>query len=66
MKLEEFLGKKIIITQIKSGSKLNDRQKGSLFGLGIGKIGKSSSLICNPSNLGMIKKISHVVKILFV
>jgi ribosomal protein L30/L7E len=63
MQFDNFLNKKIIITQIKGGSKLNDRQKGNLIGLGLRGIGSSVNISCNQANLGMIKKVSHILKI---
>ena len=63
MQIKDFLNKKIIITQIKGGSKLNDRQRGNLIGLGLRGIGSSSNLNCDQSIFGMIKKIEHIVKI---
>lgn len=65
-KMENFLNKKIFITQIKSGLKLNDRQKGNLIGLGLRGIGTSSILDCSQSILGMLKKVSHIIKISLV
>lgn len=58
-----FLNKKITITQIKGGSKLNDRQKGNLIGLGLRGIGSSTNVTCDNSIFGMIKKVEHIVKI---
>jgi ribosomal protein L30 len=63
MQIKDFLNKQITITQVKGGSKLNDRQKGSLIGLGLRGIGSSSSLKCDQSILGMLKKIEHIIKI---
>ena len=63
IKLDNFLNKKIIVTQVKGGSKLNDRQKGNLVGLGLRGIGSSVILDCSQPVLGMIRKIAHVVKI---
>ena len=63
MKLENFLNKKITVTQVKCGSKLNDRQKGNLIGLGLRGIGSSSELKATQAILGMIKKVGHIVKI---
>ncbi len=63
MQIKDFLNKQVVITQVKGGSKLNDRQKGNLIGLGLRGIGSSSSLKCDQSVLGMIKKIEHIVKI---
>lgn len=63
MKIENYLNKKIKITQVKGGSKLNARQKGSLVGLGLRGIGSSSEVKADNSILGMIRKIYHVIKI---
>jgi len=63
MKIENYLNKKIKITQVKGGSKLNARQKGSLVGLGIRGIGSSSEVKADNSILGMVRKIYHVIKI---
>ncbi len=62
MKLENFLNKKVTVTQIKSGLKFNDKQKGSLIGLGLRGIGSSSELTATQAIIGMIKKVSHAVK----
>ena len=63
MKFDNFLNKKILVQQVKGGSKLNDRQKGSLIGLGLRGIGSSSELNCSQAVLGMIKKVGHVIKV---
>jgi ribosomal protein L30/L7E len=63
MKMENYLNKKITITQIKGGSKLNDRQKGSLVGLGLRGIGTFFEIKVDNSVLGMIKKVQHIIKI---
>jgi ribosomal protein L30/L7E len=56
MNLENFLNKKIIVKQIKGGSKLNDRQKSTIIGLGLRGIGSKSELVATHSIIGMIKK----------
>ncbi len=61
--MENYLNKKIKITQIKGGSKLNARQKGSLVGLGLRGIGTFFEIKVDNSVLGMIKKVQHVIKI---
>lgn len=61
--LNLLLHKKILVTQIKSEAKLNDRQKGSLVGLGLRGIGSSYELTCSDCVLGMIKKVNHLIKI---
>ncbi len=63
MNLDNFLNKKIIVTQVKGGSKLNDRQKGNIIGLGLRGIGTSSTLNGSAAVLGMVNKVSHIVKI---
>lgn len=63
MKLDSFLNKEIVIEQIKGGSKLTQKQKGSLIGLGLRGIGSSSKFKCTESILGMIRKVSHIIKI---
>ncbi len=61
--MENYLNKKIKITQIKGGSKLNARQKGSLVGLGLRGIGTFFEIKVDNSVLGLIKKVQHVIKI---
>lgn len=61
--LNEFLNKKVIISQIRSESKLTARQKGSVIGLGLRGIGSSSTLNCTNSTIGMVKKVYHIIKI---
>lgn len=63
MQLDNFLNKEIVVKQVKGGSKLNDRQKGSLVGLGLRGIGSKSSVSCSPAVLGMVKKVQHVIKV---
>ena len=63
MSLSDFLNKKIIVTQIKSESKLTDRQAGNLIGLGLRGVNTTSNLTCTESTLGMIKKVNHLVKV---
>ncbi len=63
MQFENFLNKKVLVKQVKSGTKLNDRQKGSLIGLGLRGIGSSSELNCTQPVLGMIKKVGHVITV---
>ena len=63
MSIISFVNKQIIVTQIKSESKLNKRQVGSLIGLGLRGINTSSQLLCSESILGMIRKVNHIVKV---
>ncbi len=61
--LSEFLNKKIVVTQTKSGSKMNARQYGNLVGLGLRGVNTKAEIVCSESVLGMIKKVNHVVKV---
>ena len=61
--MKEYLNKKVEITQTKSGSKLNDKHKGSLIGLGLRGIGSKTNAVIDSCKLGMIKKIHHIIKI---
>lgn len=63
MQFDNFLNKKVIVTQVKGGSKLNDRQKGNLIGLGLRGIGSSANLNCTQATIGMIRKVGHIVKV---
>jgi len=63
MELKNLLNKKITVTQVKGGSKLSLRQKGNLVGLGLRGIGSSSKLVATNPVIGMIKKVSHLLKV---
>ncbi len=58
-----FLNKKIKVTQVKSETKLNERQKGNVIGLGLRGVNTTSVLDCTSSTIGMIKKVNHIVKV---
>ena len=55
--------KKIKITQIKSSIGYRKRAKGTLIALGLKKINQSVLKDANESILGMVRTISHLVKI---
>lgn len=61
--LNNFLNKKIRVTQVKSEAKLNARQKGNVIGLGLRGVNTTSSLDCTSSTIGMIKRVNHIVKV---
>lgn len=63
IKTNDIVDKKVTLIQIKSGNKMNQKQKGSLIGLGLRGIGSSSNLVFSNSIIGMYKKVQHVVKI---
>ena len=53
----------IMINQIKSHIGCNKKQKGTLKALGLGKIGASVVKENSKVTLGMISKVSHLIKI---
>jgi len=61
--MENISGKKIIITQIRSKSKLTRNQKANLVGLGLKKIGSQVSFICSEEKVGMMNKVLHLINI---
>lgn len=63
MLLNNLLNKKVLITQIKSEAKLVKRQQATLIGLGLRGINSTSELLVSPDVLGMVKKVSHLLKI---
>jgi large subunit ribosomal protein L30 len=54
---------KIRITQVKSKNGKPERQKRTLEALGIKKLNHSVEHEATPQILGMVKKISHLVRI---
>ena len=55
--------KKITITQVKSGIDRSDRQKLTLKALGLNKLNASKEVEATPQILGMVKKVTHLVKV---
>ena len=55
--------KKIKITQIKSGIDRSERQKQTLIALGLKKMNASKEVEATPQILGMVNKVSHLVKV---
>jgi large subunit ribosomal protein L30 len=54
---------KVKVTQLKSGIDRPKDQKATLHALGLGRINKSRTFEANPALIGMIKKVSHLVKV---
>ncbi|HNW54770.1 MAG TPA: 50S ribosomal protein L30 [Bacteroidales bacterium] len=54
---------KIRITQVKSRNGKPERQKRTLDALGIHKMHQSVELEATPQILGMVNKISHLLKV---
>jgi large subunit ribosomal protein L30 len=55
--------KKIKITQVKSGIDRSERQKQTLIALGLKKMHASKEVEATPQILGMVNKVSHLVKV---
>lgn len=55
--------KKLRITQVKSVINRPVRQKRTIEALGIKKLNQSNELDATPQVLGMISKVSHLVKV---
>jgi large subunit ribosomal protein L30 len=55
--------KKVKITQVKSGIDRSERQKKTLVALGLKKLNATKEVEATPQILGMIQKVSHLVKV---
>jgi large subunit ribosomal protein L30 len=56
-------GKTITVTQTGSPVGRQANQRSTLVGLGLNKIGRTKTLEDTPSVRGMIRKVSHLVKV---
>lgn len=54
---------KVILRQTRSATGHPERQRGTLRGLGLGRIGKTAEHTLTPSVLGMVRAISHLIEI---
>lgn len=54
---------KIKITQVKSGIDRPERQKLTLQALGLNKLNATKEVEATPQILGMVKKVSHLIKV---
>ncbi|MFY8129186.1 MAG: 50S ribosomal protein L30 [Chitinophagaceae bacterium] len=54
---------KIKITQVKSGIDRSERQKQTLVALGLNKLHATKEVEATPQILGMVNKVSHLVKV---
>lgn len=55
--------KKIKVTQVKSAIDRPERQKRTLEALGLKKMNASKEVEATPQILGMVNKVSHLVKV---
>ncbi|MES2677001.1 MAG: uL30 family ribosomal protein [Pseudomonadota bacterium] len=63
MLFENFLDKKVALTQVRSENKLVKRQKSTLAGLGLRGVNTNSQLLASKEVIGMIKKVSHLITV---
>ena len=54
---------KVKLTQLKSAINRPKDQKATIQALGLGKLNRTVEKECTPQILGMIKKVSHLIKI---
>lgn len=54
---------KVRVTKIKSTIEKDERVKRTMKALGLGKLGTSNELENSPAIAGMIRKVSHLVKV---
>ena len=54
---------KLKLTQVRSGIGQSQRHRGTLRALGLGKIGRTNELDDSPVVAGMLRKVSHLVKV---
>jgi large subunit ribosomal protein L30 len=57
------MAKTLRLTQLKSANGSNEKQKGTLRTLGLGKIGRTSERPDDPAVRGAIQSVSHLVKV---
>ena len=55
--------KKLKITKVKSVIDRPERQKGTMEALGLRKVNASVELEATPQILGMVRKVTHLVKV---
>jgi len=55
--------KTLKVTQVRSGAHRLPKQRATLRGLGLTRIGRSRELEDTPSVRGMIAKVQHLVKV---
>ena len=54
---------KLRLTQFKSANGSNEKQKGTLRTLGLGKIGATSERPDDPTVRGALQRVGHLVKV---
>ena len=54
---------KLKLTQVRSQIGQSERHRGTLRALGLGKIGRTAEHDDTPAIAGMLRKVSHLVKV---
>jgi large subunit ribosomal protein L30 len=55
--------KTITLKQVRSANRRPERQTGTLIGLGLNKLGRTSTVEDTPAVRGMLKKVQHLVQV---
>lgn len=55
--------KKIKVTQVKSIIDRSERQKKTMYALGLRKMNASVEVIATPQILGMVSKVNHLITV---
>jgi len=63
MAAEHKSGKTVTVEQIGSPMRRHHRQRETLVGLRLNKIGRVSKLVDSPQTRGMIAKVAHLVRV---
>jgi large subunit ribosomal protein L30 len=63
MAAEHKSGKTITVEQIGSPMRRHHRQRETLVGLRLNKIGRVAKLVDSPQTRGMIAKVAHLVRV---
>ncbi len=61
---EKISGEKITVEQYRSSAGRTQEVRGTLTALGLGRIGKKKELVSNPAVLGMISRVSHLIRVI--
>jgi len=59
----ELEGKKVLITQVRSSNNSVKEVCATLSALGLGRIGKEHEHVLNACVFGMLRKVSHLIKV---
>jgi large subunit ribosomal protein L30 len=63
MNADKNTGKTVKVRQTGSASRRHHRQRETLVGLKLNKIGRIAELVDSPQTRGMIAKVSHLVEV---